>query len=632
MTDISSSNADDTMVIHADDASIGLAAASVDIATVSDGDDGDNMNMPPRTCSGRINIQYLHALAKLRNGICLSETVESVHSTLEWKCDACDQSFAMRVDSVIYRNSWCMSCTPRYKREAIFRHLLEKMTSLSFPSVRPDWLRNPKTNRNLEIDCFSESLMLGFEINGEQHYQPIEAWGGERVFREIQARDQTKRILCKQKGAALIPVHHSIKVAAMQDFIRSCCQDHNIMVKNDATIDDFALIAIWSKEWNIRCAVYAESHEGRCLTPHVIFGTDMVSWCCKVGHQWESILDDMLDHQSWCMRCHDRRQREETVKIVTKLVEARGGKLIRADLDAVPRTLCTVSCEFGHEWTTTTHSFQAGKWCGSCCGQPTLTLEDLKKAAAKKNGECLSSMFTTLSARYDFRCVDKHEWTTTGDNVRRGSWCPQCATAERAQKNRKPATKPRAPRIAYSIELMQQCARKLGGQCLSTTFDRCDAKLLWECQNKHQWQSTASAVAKHGYWCHLCAAAAARGVVLHNKAQAKPPKAAAPSYARSQIQSKAKRQKLQADGDLSSTTASDELVGICTVAVALLANSSSVAAASTSTVVATSRQQVKSPTTMPTIPSVSCFSHPDTPQSIKTKKRKADNPLEPQRI
>jgi hypothetical protein len=44
---------------------------------------------------------------------------------------------------------------------------LEILTGYRFKSVRPGWLENPLTGRNLELDCYNEYLKLALEYNGK---------------------------------------------------------------------------------------------------------------------------------------------------------------------------------------------------------------------------------------------------------------------------------------------------------------------------------------------------------------------------------------------------------------------------------------------------------------------------------
>ena len=62
------------------------------------------------------------------------------------------------------------------------------------PTRRPDWLRNPSTGRNLELDFYMPTMKLGIEIQGPTHYEDLAQ----------QERDRLKRELCKENGIDLI--------------------------------------------------------------------------------------------------------------------------------------------------------------------------------------------------------------------------------------------------------------------------------------------------------------------------------------------------------------------------------------------------------------------------------------------
>ena len=44
------------------------------------------------------------------------------------------------------------------------------------------------------------------EVDGEQHFKPIEFWGGESAFREIRKRDRIKNNYCLLNGINLIRI------------------------------------------------------------------------------------------------------------------------------------------------------------------------------------------------------------------------------------------------------------------------------------------------------------------------------------------------------------------------------------------------------------------------------------------
>jgi len=103
----------------------------------------------------------------------------------------------------ITRAHGCPQCGEGLVSEPIFRKVLEEITSLRFPKKRPKWLKNPNTNCPLELDCYNEKSKIAFELQGVQHYQPVEHWGGEEKFQKVLQRDQIKKTICEEKGIHL---------------------------------------------------------------------------------------------------------------------------------------------------------------------------------------------------------------------------------------------------------------------------------------------------------------------------------------------------------------------------------------------------------------------------------------------
>jgi len=90
--------------------------------------------------------------------------------------------------------------------ERMLRETLEEIYDKRFPNLRPNWLINPATGSRLELDCFSREMMLAFEYQGLQHYEPITFFGGQETFKKVVERDKTKRELCKSYGVTLIEI------------------------------------------------------------------------------------------------------------------------------------------------------------------------------------------------------------------------------------------------------------------------------------------------------------------------------------------------------------------------------------------------------------------------------------------
>lgn len=56
--------------------------------------------------------------------------------------------------------------TDKWKMQGICKRLIEALTGREFHSVRPSWLRNPLTGKNLELDAYNEDLGIALEYNG----------------------------------------------------------------------------------------------------------------------------------------------------------------------------------------------------------------------------------------------------------------------------------------------------------------------------------------------------------------------------------------------------------------------------------------------------------------------------------
>ena len=91
-----------------------------------------------------------------------------------------------------------------------------------FPSKRPDFLRNPVTggNRNLELDCFNENIRLAVEYNGKQHYEYIPYFHRTKdAFYNQVYRDEMKRRACSDNGITLITVPYTVPVSEIEKFL-----------------------------------------------------------------------------------------------------------------------------------------------------------------------------------------------------------------------------------------------------------------------------------------------------------------------------------------------------------------------------------------------------------------------------
>jgi hypothetical protein len=108
------------------------------------------------------------------------------------------------------------------KGELECRRVLENIFKRPFNKSRPDFLNNPVTggNFNLELDCYNEELGIAVEYHGIQHskFTPYFHKNYE-AFLNQKYRDDMKRRICKERGILLIEVYHNVKIHDIENFI-----------------------------------------------------------------------------------------------------------------------------------------------------------------------------------------------------------------------------------------------------------------------------------------------------------------------------------------------------------------------------------------------------------------------------
>lgn len=120
------------------------------------------------------------------------------------------------------RNNKPKSYRQESKGEAECRRVLQYLFNKPFYKARPDFLRNPVTggNFNLELDCYDPDLKIAVEYNGVQHYQYVPYFHkNKEAFLNQKYRDDMKRRICRDHGIILIEVPNTVKLENIKGFI-----------------------------------------------------------------------------------------------------------------------------------------------------------------------------------------------------------------------------------------------------------------------------------------------------------------------------------------------------------------------------------------------------------------------------
>lgn len=105
------------------------------------------------------------------------------------------------------------------KNERRCRKILEEIFGVDFPTVRPKWLKNKATNRNLELDCYNHQLRIAIEYQGKQHTEMTKYHKNQNELIYQIRKDQYKAQECKRLGITLICVPYWVLPVNLKDYI-----------------------------------------------------------------------------------------------------------------------------------------------------------------------------------------------------------------------------------------------------------------------------------------------------------------------------------------------------------------------------------------------------------------------------
>ena len=96
------------------------------------------------------------------------------------------------------------------KGEKQCREIFQRLTGKEFINIRPDFMKNPETKHNLELDGYCKELNLAFEYDGKQHFESVNLFGGEKSLKKTIHLDSLKNELCINNNVKLIRIPYNV--------------------------------------------------------------------------------------------------------------------------------------------------------------------------------------------------------------------------------------------------------------------------------------------------------------------------------------------------------------------------------------------------------------------------------------
>ena len=97
------------------------------------------------------------------------------------------------------------------KGELECKRVMEKIYGKPFIKIRPNFLLNTQTGKNLELDVYNPDVKIAVEYSGQQHYHFIPYFHKNYdAFVAQKERDELKKQRCKEVGILLIEIPYTI--------------------------------------------------------------------------------------------------------------------------------------------------------------------------------------------------------------------------------------------------------------------------------------------------------------------------------------------------------------------------------------------------------------------------------------
>jgi hypothetical protein len=248
----------------------------------------------------------------------------------QFECDH-EQKHKFEKESGHLSGLSCPTCNgPIHIGQERTREIFQQVFNVKFKSIRPNWLNNPKTNVNLELDGYNKDLNLAFEFQGNQHTSPNTQFGNEH-YAQVE-RDELKRQLCKKLGVTLIEIHQPPQYAENK-FIKHVLEQikkqinpldyPNINFNNDNVNFDnlkFNGLPLAVKDFLDYLQNEPNAEGYSCITNDFHTNDDKINMCCPEGHDYETTpaefkrnVEGKKGRRIPCITCYEATGESKTI-------------------------------------------------------------------------------------------------------------------------------------------------------------------------------------------------------------------------------------------------------------------------------------------------------------------------------
>ena len=173
----------------------------------------------------------------------------------------------------------------------------------------------------------------------------------------------------------------------------------------------------------------ASGKGGKCLSEKYVNSQTSLCWQCERHHPpFEATFSSIKHSGQWCPVCTGNLPK--TIQDMQRMAVEKGGKCLSQEYKGA-RIHLTWQCAKGHDaWEAKPYNIKTGYWCPTCAKRPIVSITDMQKIAADRNGKCLSKKYLNAHSKLEWQCAEGHKpWKASPNKVKRGNWCPLCTTS-----------------------------------------------------------------------------------------------------------------------------------------------------------------------------------------------------------
>ena len=180
---------------------------------------------------------------------------------------------------------------------------------------------------------------------------------------------------------------------------------------------------------------HAMSKGGKLLSDNYCGSLAKHCWQCSKGHIWDASWST-IHKGCWCPVCGSLNQAEKCktpLRILQQHATDKGGKLLSIEYKKSSIKLMW-QCSKGHTWDALWGDVHRGSWCPNCAknalfSKRKIDISILHKAASSHGGLLLSESYIDAGkTKLTWQCNKGHQWNALWGEIKRGHWCPDCAS------------------------------------------------------------------------------------------------------------------------------------------------------------------------------------------------------------